>query len=255
MRFEGKVQAYRGREWLQRLLNTLGDERGRDPVSDPLSKTGGTWLYMFPVLLGQESAMDFKELPEAQAGHGKLARWHHAQAFLDLRRLIAPSQGRGPELEFRAYLTQVGAQPDFEAEWSAPYRACQTYVKGVISLDRPLQRLCPRDVQAPTQPNGEPYIPAAPPKRPPPTVNEELEKEAASLIARLSFDFARWCYDSGLVETKIVGPGGALSPNALLGKKGLRVVGWFAIFHLLFFFLPSHVFTLPLCFHLRSSVQ
>lgn len=221
VRFEGKVQAYRGREWLQRLLNTLGDERGRDPVSDPLSKTGGTWLYMFPVLLGQESAMDFKELPEAQAGHGKLARWHHAQAFLDLRRLIAPSQGRGPELEFRAYLTQVGAQPDFEAEWSAPYRACQTYVKGVISLDRPLQRLCPRDVQAPTQPNGEPYIPAAPPKRPPPTVNEELEKEAASLIARLSFDFARWCYDSGLVETKIVGPGGALSPNALLGKKGV----------------------------------
>ena len=49
----GKVQvAYRGREWLQRLLNTLGDDRGRNPVQDALSKTGGTWLYMFPTLQG-----------------------------------------------------------------------------------------------------------------------------------------------------------------------------------------------------------
>ena len=45
--------AYRGREWLQRLLNTLGDERGRDPVKDSLSKTGGAWLYMFPTLQGR----------------------------------------------------------------------------------------------------------------------------------------------------------------------------------------------------------
>ena len=51
--FDNQVQtAYRGREWLQRLLNTLGDDRGRDPVEDVLSKTGGTWLYMFPSLQG-----------------------------------------------------------------------------------------------------------------------------------------------------------------------------------------------------------
>ena len=37
--------------------------------------------------------------------------------------------------------------------------------------------------------------------------------QAAALIARLSFEFARWCYDSGYIESKIVGPGGELSPN------------------------------------------
>ena len=44
--------------------------------------------------------------------------------------------------------------------------------------------------------------------------------EAATLIARLSFEFARWCYDSGYIESKIVGPGGELSPNPVwLGGK------------------------------------
>ena len=231
VQFEGEIQGYRGREWLQRLLNTLGDERGRDPVADPLSKTGGTWLYVFPLLQGQEAASDFKDMSEPQAGHAKLARWHHAQAFVDLRRLVAPSESKGPELEFRAYLTQVASQPsDFDADWTAPYRTCQTYVKGVISLDRPLDRLCPRDVHPPLQPSGEAYIPAPPAKRPPPTVNEDLEKEAAGIIARLSFDFARWCHDSGYVESKIIGPGGALSPNPLLGKKGLPVGEIFVLF-------------------------
>lgn len=219
----GKVQvAYRGREWLQRLLNTLGDDRGRNPVQDALSKTGGTWLYMFPTLQGQDTLLDYKELPDAQLGHGKLARWHHAHAFVDLRRLLAPC--KGPELEFRAYLTQVDtAMPgEFpESEWPAAYQPCRSYVKGVISLDRPLERLCPRDLQPAVTVSGEAYIPPPPAKRPPPTVNEELEKEAAAIIARLSFEFARWCYDSGYIESKIVGPGGELSPNPVLGKKGV----------------------------------
>eukprot|EP00434_Breviolum_minutum_P029349 symbB.v1.2.025960.t2/scaffold2556.1/size76420/6 len=219
----GKVQvAYRGREWLQRLLNTLGDDRGRNPVQDALSKTDGTWLYMFPTLQGQDTLLDYKELPDAQLGHGKLARWHHAHAFVDLRRLLAPC--KGPELEFRAYLTQVDtAMPgEFpESEWPAAYQPCRSYVKGVISLDRPLERLCPRDLQPAVTVSGEAYIPPPPAKRPPPTVNEELEKEAAAIIARLSFEFARWCYDSGYIESKIVGPGGELSPNPVLGKKGV----------------------------------
>lgn len=52
-------------------------------------------------------------------------------------------------------------------------------------------------------------------------VSQELEKEAAMLISRLSFDFARWCHDSGFLESKITGPGGALSPHPVLGKKGV----------------------------------
>eukprot|EP00435_Cladocopium_sp_Y103_P074805 s43_g51.t1 len=225
--FETKEQvAYRGREWLQRLLNTLGDERGRDPVKESLSKTGGTWLYMFPTVQGQDSLVDYKEISDATAsGHGKLARWHHGHGFVDLRRLSAPGKnGQGPMLEFRAYLTQVTQLPganEFPEEWSTAYTPCRSYVKGVIRLDRPLQRLCPRDVRPAQQPSGEPYIPPPPPKRPPPTVNEDLEKEAAVLIARLSFEFARWCYDSGYIESKIVGPGGELSSNPVLGKKGV----------------------------------
>lgn len=225
--FETNEQvAYRGREWLQRLLNTLGDERGRDPVKDSLSKTGGAWLYMFPTVQGQD-LVDYKEISDPTASsHGKLARWHQGHGFVDLRRLAAPgTNGQGPMLEFRAYLTQVtqlpGANEFPEAEWSTAYMPCRSYVKGVIRLDRPLQRLCPRDVRPALQPSGEAYIPPPPPKRPPPTVNEDLEKEAAVLIARLSFDFARWCYDSGYIESKIVGPGGELSPNPVLGKKGV----------------------------------
>ncbi|CAJ1347673.1 unnamed protein product, partial [Effrenium voratum] len=211
---KAEVRSYRGRQWLQRLLNTLQDDRGRNLMErNPGSQSGGAWLYLFPVLEGQSTASDFKELPDAQVGMAKLARWHHARAFLDLRRLVAP----GAEVEFRAYLTQVEAQPqgDFEADWTTPYRACETYIKGIIRLDRPLQRLCPRDVRLPMQPSGEPYIPPPPAKRPPPTVNEELEKEAAKIIGRLSFDFARWCHDSGFTEDKDVGP-------PALGKKGVK---------------------------------
>ena len=80
---------------------------------------------------GQDTLLDYKELPDAQLGHGKLARWHHAHAFVDLRRLLAPC--KGPELEFRAYLTQVDtAMPgEFpESEWPAAYQPCRSYVKG-----------------------------------------------------------------------------------------------------------------------------
>lgn len=79
--------------------------------------------------------LDYKELPDAQLGHGKLARWHHAHAFVDLRRLLAPC--KGPELEFRAYLTQVDtAMPgEFpESEWPAAYQPCRSYVKGGVEL-------------------------------------------------------------------------------------------------------------------------
>ena len=219
-----EVRGYRGREWLQRLLNTVGDDRGRNATADPLSQTGGTWLYMFPALSGQ-GVVDFKELPEAQAALAKLARWHHAQAFLDLRRILAPPDASGgPEVEFRAFFTQVGAQPkgEFESEeFSAlPFKACETYVKGVIRLDRPLMRLCPRDVRPALQPSGEPYIPPPPEKRPPPTVNDELEKEASKVIARLAFEFARWCHETGLEETKTDPVNAESIP--LLGHKGVN---------------------------------
>ena len=216
-----EVKAYRGREWLQRLLNTLSDDRGRNAAADSLSQTGGTWLYMFPVLEGQ-AAVDFKELPEAQAPLAKLARWHHAQAFLDLRRILAPPDAcKGPEVEFRAFLTQVGAQPAGEfgdEEYSTPpFKACQTYVKGILRLDRPLMRLCPRDVRPALQPSGEPYIPPPPEKRPPPTVNEELEKEASKVIARLSFEFAQWCHEAGYEEAKL-----GANATPVLGHKGVN---------------------------------
>ena len=218
-----EVKGYRGREWLQRLLNTLGDDRGRNVAADPLSQTGGTWLYMFPALAGQP-ALDFKEMPEGQAATAKLARWHHAQAFLDLRRLLAPPDaGAGPEVEFRAFFVQVGNLPagDFAEEgFSAPpFKACQTYVKGVLRLDRPLMRLCPRDVRPAVQPSGEPYIPPPPEKRPPPTVNDELEKEASKVIARLAFEFARWCHESGYEEAKI---GTSTGDAPVLGHKGVH---------------------------------
>ena len=216
-----EVMGYRGREWLQRLFNTLGDDRGRNPSVDG-SQTGGTWLYMFPALSGQ-AAVDFKELPEGQAAQATVARWHHAQAFLDLRRIVAPPEaGKGPEVEFRAFLTQVGSLPagDYGSEEyaSVPFRACETYVKGVVRLDRPLMRLCPRDVRPAVQPSGEPYIPPPPEKRPPPTVNDELEKEASKVIARLAFEFARWCHEVGFEEAKM----DTANAKSVLGHKGVN---------------------------------
>eukprot|EP00438_Fugacium_kawagutii_P011457 Skav234947 [mRNA] locus=scaffold2817:84438:86675:- [translate_table: standard] len=160
---------------------------------------------MFPNLQGQDALVDYKDLPDATASsHVKLARWHHAQAFVDLRRLVAPGKApdQGPQLEFRAYLTQVSQVPPRseypEADWSTAFAACRSYVKGVISLDRPLQRLCPRDVRPAEQPSGEPYIPPPPPKRPAPTVNEELEKEAEpSSMSRAHWrmDMDGWSYE------------------------------------------------------------
>ena len=167
IQFQGEVKAYRGREWLQRLFNTLDDERGRKLLADPLHQTGGVWLYMFPLLQGQTALTDFKDLPEAQAVTAKLARWHHAHGFVDLRRL---KNGERPELEWRAFLTQTAPQPTELSEHGTAYRACESYVKGRISLDRPLRQLCPRSPEVPVQVGGESYIPPPPPKRPPPTV-------------------------------------------------------------------------------------
>jgi len=142
--------------------------------------------------------------------------------------LAAPvhQDGVGPELEFRAFITQVASQPSGINEAgdldNTPYRACQTYIKGSIRLDRPLLQLCPRDVRAPLSPAGETYVPPPPPKPPPPTVNEELEKEASRVIGLLAFEFASMCHEYGLEDPQIVGPKGEIGKHAALGNKGVK---------------------------------
>lgn len=211
---------YRGREWLQSLLNTIGDERGRKCLPEE-EVMGGSWLHFFPLFEKHQQPVDFQEVQDAkEVSFVRLARWHHAQGFVDLRRLTAPRGEGGPVVEFRAYLAQVEHQPAGIASNSdlpvPAFPGCTTYIKGSIRLDRPLLRLCPRDVQPPELPGGDPYIPPPPAKPPPPSLGEELEKETSRAVARLSSEFARMCHEKGLQD--VVGSDG----TTLLGHKGVK---------------------------------
>eukprot|EP00927_Polykrikos_kofoidii_P035827 TRINITY_DN30343_c0_g1_i1.p1 TRINITY_DN30343_c0_g1~~TRINITY_DN30343_c0_g1_i1.p1 ORF type:complete len:1568 (-),score=298.28 TRINITY_DN30343_c0_g1_i1:61-4311(-) len=224
------VSGYRGREWLQRLLNTLGDERGRNCTDEGEVQTGGAWLYFFPVLAGGNSVTDFKKLPPASQKDAKLARWHHGQAFADLRRLGAPAQheGTGTRIPFRIFLSQLELQPADVREGielpKAPFGESRTYLTGFITLEQPLVRLCPRDIPPLPQACGEdgvaqPLIPPPPEKKPPPSSSEELEFEARRIVGRLANEFARMCHERGLEEDQIIGHGGAVGPYKLLGHE------------------------------------
>lgn len=87
---------------------------------------------------------------------------------------------------------------------------------------RPEDYLIRRNVKLATTARGESYIPAPPPKRPPPSAREELEREASRVIGRLAVDFARMCHEHRFEEPQIVGPGGKLGPHPLLGSHGVR---------------------------------
>lgn len=87
---------------------------------------------------------------------------------------------------------------------------------------RPEDYLIRRNVKLATTARGESYIPAPPPKRPPPTAREELEREASRVIGRLAVDFARMCHEHRFEEPQIVGPGGKVGPHPTLGLHGVR---------------------------------
>jgi len=212
---------YRGREWLQQFFNTIKDERGRNLTDMTKMLSGGVWLYFFPKLVGHGHPIDFKEITDpAQVVIARTARWHHAQAFLDLRRLAAPvsTDGGVPEIEFRAFLSQVPRQPDDVDSAgdlpAIPFGSARTYLKGIIRLDRELTRLSPRNISPLPQADGKPLIPPPPEKPLPPTVGQELELEARRILARLASEFSRMCRDSGLEEVQ----GGSSFPAAELHK-------------------------------------
>jgi len=197
-----EVSGYRGRAWLQQFLNTIGDARGRNLVEKGETSIGGSWLYFFAAPKGETEPVDFKSA--ADSTMARIARWHQAQAFVDLRRLAAPAAEAGPRLEFEALLSQVEPQPRDANEAGdlpvSPFGVARTYVKGTVCLDRPLARLCPRDIAPlPPLPGGEPLIPPPPPeKKPPPTASEELEHEAHRITGKLAAEFARMARERGL---------------------------------------------------------
>eukprot|EP00401_Gymnodinium_catenatum_P035822 CAMPEP_0117468402 /NCGR_PEP_ID=MMETSP0784-20121206/6159_1 /TAXON_ID=39447 /ORGANISM="" /LENGTH=1846 /DNA_ID=CAMNT_0005262413 /DNA_START=28 /DNA_END=5570 /DNA_ORIENTATION=- len=228
---EPQAAGYRGRKWLQQLLNTLGDERGRNLAADAQDHTGGTWLYLFPCLKGQNAPSDVAQAEPTQVDNARLARWHHAQGFVDLRRLKEPVPG-GPEVSFRVFLSQVADVGDLPGN---PFAEARMYLKGTVKLDRPLSRLCPRDMKSlPKAPGGgaaaqddggagdedggQSLIPPPPEKKPPPTTSEELELEVRRVVGQLAREFSRMCHERGLEEPQITGPGGAIGAYKLLGR-------------------------------------
>ncbi|CAK0842408.1 unnamed protein product, partial [Prorocentrum cordatum] len=218
------LSRYCGREWLQQLLNTLNDERGR--CADAAGGGSGAWLYLFPRLASQAEVVDFKEITDAaQAGQARLARWHHGQAWLDLRRLLGDGAG-APEFEFRAFLSQVGRQPTGINEAgdlaAAPFGACHAYIKGSVRLDRPLAQLMPRGIPPLPEAAGEPFIPPPPQKPPPPTASEEMVLETRKMVGRLAVEFARMACDGGLEEGQATGPGDEVGPHSLLGRQATQ---------------------------------
>merc|ERR1719159_1249674 len=69
---QATLSRYCGRKWMQRLLNTLNDERGRN--AEATDGGHGAWLHLFPLLTGQPEAMDFKEVTDAaQSGLARTA--------------------------------------------------------------------------------------------------------------------------------------------------------------------------------------
>eukprot|EP00747_Dinoflagellata_sp_TGD_P026651 gnl/TRDRNA2_/TRDRNA2_132089_c2_seq1.p1 gnl/TRDRNA2_/TRDRNA2_132089_c2~~gnl/TRDRNA2_/TRDRNA2_132089_c2_seq1.p1 ORF type:complete len:1355 (-),score=333.17 gnl/TRDRNA2_/TRDRNA2_132089_c2_seq1:41-3775(-) len=223
------VVCYRGRKWLQQLLNTIRDSRGRNLTGADEAAIGGSWMYSFPYLRSVGKDIDFKDAPDpATQTQARAARWHRGQAFLDLRRLAAPaasdSDGAGPVVEFRSFISQAALQPKDVNEAGdmpkAPFGTSRMYVKGTIQLDRPLAQLCPRDIAPmPTTDSGESLIPPPPEKKPPPTVSEELELEGRRLVGQLAHEFARMCKERGLEEPQAGDPGAEQqSPKPLLGR-------------------------------------
>jgi tetratricopeptide (TPR) repeat protein len=240
------ASGYRGRGFLQALLNTLGDERGRNiSASEGGLRRGGGWIHFFPCLKGQTSPVDFKDVDAGQAPLAKLSRWHHGQAFIGLRRLAATtakevsgrsSKDRGfpkasvdSEVEFRVFLSQAEVRDEVNDAGlpPAPFGEQRTYIKGVIKLDRPLARLCPRDIAPLPERRSEqgvslPLVPPPPEKPPPPSTSEELEMEVKRIVGRLAVEFARMCKEQGWEEPQIVGPGDQIGAYGLLGRNAMR---------------------------------
>eukprot|EP00746_Dinoflagellata_sp_MGD_P165208 gnl/MRDRNA2_/MRDRNA2_94345_c0_seq1.p1 gnl/MRDRNA2_/MRDRNA2_94345_c0~~gnl/MRDRNA2_/MRDRNA2_94345_c0_seq1.p1 ORF type:complete len:1865 (+),score=454.65 gnl/MRDRNA2_/MRDRNA2_94345_c0_seq1:62-5656(+) len=226
-----EVRSYRGREWLQNILNTLGDPRGRKLAKKLDSVIGGSWAYFFPKPAnidqkivdekgGLYGLVDYKESPDVELA--RVARWHHSQTFVDLRQLKAEPDCT--KLELRCFLSQVGPMPKEITESATelpkgPFESCRTYVKLTISFDRHLEHLCPRNI--PDLPNHDgqtPFIPGAPEPKPPPTVLEEFERQVRDIVGKLTEKFALQCLHQGLEQSQVVGPNNKMSQYLLLGK-------------------------------------
>jgi Ca2+-binding EF-hand superfamily protein len=121
-----EVRSYRGRAWLQNILNTIGDGRGRRLAKKTEGVIGGSWAYFFPKPInidekiiaekgGLGGLVDFKDSPDVELA--RAARWHHAQTFVDLRNLATDPECT--TLELRCFFSQVGHMPKDITETSA----------------------------------------------------------------------------------------------------------------------------------------
>merc|ERR1719428_2405721 len=140
------------------------------------------------------------KLPPEQQGLAKLARWHHAQIFCDLRKFrMDEGVVQSSTLEVRAHLRRVSEMPkdvnqDMLEFPVAPYEAAGTYLKFRISFSRlPLPRLCPRDIKV----SASLFVPDPPKKPPRPTAAQEFEETIRVATGKLTRCFAQACVERG----------------------------------------------------------
>eukprot|EP00397_Hematodinium_sp_SG-2012_P001241 GEMP01001242.1.p1 GENE.GEMP01001242.1~~GEMP01001242.1.p1 ORF type:complete len:1621 (+),score=446.88 GEMP01001242.1:61-4923(+) len=217
---QATTSAYVGREWLQQFYNILNDPRGRVKVED--TQTGGVWLYMFPKLKETELPLgDYKEAADPEKA--RIARWHHGQMFVDLRKFRNDEEViKSSSYTFRAFVARVRQVTNDVNEADdlprAPFEVKRTYMKVTVSFDRILSELCPRDVP-PLDPE---YVPNKPPPPPEKSVIEQFDDDIRLLIARLATSFGHAAKAKRLVKPQVCGPSGECSEYARVGPLGLE---------------------------------
>jgi hypothetical protein len=225
-----EIRLYKGREWVQQLYNIILDPRGHplDPENtDP--PPYGIWLYFFPRCLDHTpTPVDYRELaPGPAQDMAKLARYHHSQMFVDLRKLrinnLQQSAEAPQQVTVRAHMSRNQKCPsDVFAEGNfdqAPFEQARTYIKLTLTFSpKRLQELCPRDI--PPLPNL--FIPDPPGEKGPQTPMEVFEDTVKTAVGKLTKQFAKACCDRGLMHNQVLGPGGLLSEYQLLGKDVRR---------------------------------
>lgn len=224
-----EIKLYKGREWLQQLYNIIEDPRGHPLDLESNDKPPyGIWLYFFPRCVDHTpTPVDYRDLPPPNQDVAKLARYHHSQMFLDLRKLkinkIQQGEAGCQEISVRAHMSRNPRCPsDVYAEGGfdlAPFESARTYIKLTLSFNnKPIQELCPRNVP----PLPALFIPDPPGEKGPQTPMEVFESTVKLAVGKLTKQFAKACCDRGLMQNQILGPGGLLSEYQLLGKDVRR---------------------------------
>ncbi|CAD7952256.1 unnamed protein product [Amoebophrya sp. A25] len=203
------VSCYKGRQWMQQFYNAVGDAtRGKNTASSSSSSSSSKrWIHFFPRVGGDALPLSADVDTSSDPANAKVARWHHAEACLDLTSFAESGVFSGT-----LFLSRIASCP---AECPAPdgvspvcFEKRGTFLKFSLSFSR-LQTLCPRPLSVASSIEdalfGVDPHPKAPQKRP----EEDFDEAVVKALAYLGREYADFAHELGLEthgDEKVLGP-------------------------------------------------